>query len=100
MNFGDAGIKRLFEKVYHSLSINGRFLLEPQEWRSYKKKMNFSDEFKATIKGIKLHPGEFVAYLLSTYPFELETTIVPEQETTDKVPGFFKRTVYVFKKIK
>lgn len=46
LNFGDEGIKRLFDKVYRSLRINGVFILEPQEWRSYKKKQTFSVEFK------------------------------------------------------
>ena len=37
LNFGDLGIKRLFKKVYNSLRVGGYFVLEPQDWKSYKK---------------------------------------------------------------
>ncbi|KAL4507978.1 hypothetical protein ABPG72_021351 [Tetrahymena utriculariae] len=98
LNFGDPGIKRLFDKVYRSLRVNGIFILEPQEWRSYKKKQSFSEEFRQILKSIKLHPGEFKQHLLENYKFNLEKEIIPELNS-NKVPAFFKRVVYVFRKI-
>jgi 7SK snRNA methylphosphate capping enzyme len=46
LNFGDIGIKRLFHKVYKSLRKGGYFIIEPQEWKSYKKKKNLNDKIK------------------------------------------------------
>ena len=40
LNGGDAGLIRLFERVHALLRPGGRFLLEPQPWRSYKSAMH------------------------------------------------------------
>ena len=40
LNDGDAGLIRLFERVHALLRPGGRFLLEPQPWRSYKSAMH------------------------------------------------------------
>jgi hypothetical protein len=37
-NWGDAGVKRLFRKAFASLQQGGVFILEPQDFKSYKKK--------------------------------------------------------------
>ncbi len=46
LNWGDAGIKRFFKKVYHHLRPGGRFILEPQPFNSYakRKKINVSQQ--------------------------------------------------------
>jgi 7SK snRNA methylphosphate capping enzyme len=46
LNWGDDGIRRLFQKVYSMLRLRGYFILEPQNWKSYKKKKYFCDDFK------------------------------------------------------
>ncbi len=38
LNFGDAGIKKFFDKVDAMLKPGGLFILEPQLWKSYKKR--------------------------------------------------------------
>ena len=38
LNWGDVGIKRFFQKVYHHLRPGGRFILESQPFSSYSKK--------------------------------------------------------------
>ena len=44
LNWGDAGIKRFFKKIYHHLRPGGRFIFEPQPFKCYakKKKLNVS----------------------------------------------------------
>ncbi len=59
LNFGDIGIKRLFHKVYKSLRKGGYFIIEPQEWKSYKKKKNLNDKIKQNYNNIQLKPSDF-----------------------------------------
>ena len=39
LNHGDAGLLSFFRKVLASLEPGGLFVLEPQPWESYKKKL-------------------------------------------------------------
>ena len=45
LNWGDAGIRRMFRKIYSHLRPGGRLVLEPQPFASYarKKKLTVSD---------------------------------------------------------
>lgn len=36
LNRGDAGLHALLQRVYDLLAPGGRFIVEPQPWRSYK----------------------------------------------------------------
>jgi 7SK snRNA methylphosphate capping enzyme len=36
LNSGDAGLHALLQKVHALLVLGGRFIVEPQPWRSYK----------------------------------------------------------------
>ena len=56
INFGDKGMIRFFKKVASTLKTNGHFIFEPYEWHSYKKRKNFSEKFKYSIKKIKFKP--------------------------------------------
>lgn len=38
LNWGDAGVKRLFKRIFLHLRPGGRLILEPQCWQSYHKK--------------------------------------------------------------
>lgn len=42
LNWGDAGIKRFFKKVYHHLRPGGKFILEPQPFKCYARKKKLS----------------------------------------------------------
>lgn len=42
LNWGDAGIKKLFQQVSRGLTKGGYFILEPQLYPSYKKKKSLT----------------------------------------------------------
>ena len=95
LNWGDTGIKRLFKKVYDSLNKDGFFILEPQEWRAYKKKKCMNDDFKKIYKLIKLRPKDFGIYLENELGFKLKEKIIPDLNV--KHSGF-KRPIYIYQK--
>lgn len=94
--YGDCGIRRFFKKVYDSLVKKGVFIFEPNEWRSYKKKKYYTEEFKQVIQTIRLKPKYFQNYLVQRLGFTLISKIVPPLNNP-KRPGF-KRTVYIYQK--
>jgi hypothetical protein len=42
LNWGDEGVMKLFRRVYELLEDDGIFIVEPQPWKSYKKKYAIS----------------------------------------------------------
>ncbi|KAL4221732.1 hypothetical protein ACF0H5_019987 [Mactra antiquata] len=64
-NWGDAGLKRFFKRIFRQLRPGGRFILEPQPWSSYKKKKKLTETIAANYKSIQLRPEHFIDYLLS-----------------------------------
>ena len=96
-NWGDCGIRRLFKKVYDALRPGGHFLLEPQDWRSYKKRKYLTKEFKEVYKNIELRPNNFENYLVQRLGFKKVTELEPDNEAV-KIEGF-KRSIYIFQKV-
>jgi len=89
LNFGDQGINALFLKVYHQLESGGIFVLQPQQWKSYKKEQTRCSQFKEMLNEIiKLKPGLFLRYL-KAIGFELVKTIPGENQ---------EAIIYVLKK--
>ena len=83
VNWGDAGLKRFFKRIYRELRPGGILLLEAQPWSSYKPKcrvtvravlMNFLDNLSHLLQqdmrdhfdAIKLRPDKFIDYLMSS----------------------------------
>jgi hypothetical protein len=65
LNGGDAAVHLLFQRVHALLPVGGIFILEPQPWRSYKKKRHLTPEISANFRSIQLKPVQFPDYLSS-----------------------------------
>ena len=78
LNWGDAGLVRVFENVFHSLAPGGVFIVEPQPWKSYRqafKKQNMPEETKAHFREIKIRPKDYAEFLKTSIGFETVTTL-------------------------
>lgn len=96
LNFGDAGLRMLFDKVYKLLSPGGLFLLEPQPWKSYKQAMRKQDmptEVRELLPQLKLRPDNFQKLLLQEVGFR-EVTKLQVRESAEG----FNRPLLLFRK--
>jgi 7SK snRNA methylphosphate capping enzyme len=78
LNWGDAGLKRLFMDVHESLTPGGVFIVEPQPWRSYRqafRKQHMPEETKAHFRAIALRPSLYAEFLRTAVGFERVTTL-------------------------
>lgn len=94
LNYGDIGVKILFNNIYNQLKPGGIFLFEPQNWKSYKKRKNLSEMIRKNFQEIKFRPEHFNEYLITIYNYELLETI--DAPSNSKVS--FSRPIYVFRK--
>jgi 7SK snRNA methylphosphate capping enzyme len=97
LNNGDSGIKEFFQKVFSILEIDGLFILEPQPFKSYKKKKDITNELKENFDKIEFKPTDFEDYLVNVLSFEL-ISIDKCENVNSK--GFSKRKIFIFKKNK
>lgn len=65
LNWGDAGMKRSFQKMFKQLKPGGALILEMQEWDTYKRRKNLTPTISANYKNIVFKPHQFSEYLLS-----------------------------------
>ena len=93
LNWGDFGMKRLFNKIYECLNDGGIFVFEPQEWRSYKKKKYFCEDFKRICSSIQLKPKNFNEYLIG-----IGFSLLKKVEPSIELNLGFKRTIYFYEK--
>lgn len=90
---GDAALLRLFRRVHRLLRPGGRFILEPQPWRSYRKRKHASAESARHYSTIRLRPP-FSEALLGEVGFErMEALGVPP----DAAAGY-QRPLFCFLK--
>lgn len=90
---GDRGVRNLFRRIFKRLRRGGLLVLEPQDWRSYKKKRHLTREIRETVAGIEMQPKDFPEHLVSL-GFERIGTAEPRGEVTKG----FRRTIHLFKK--
>lgn len=53
---GDKGLLHIFHKIHSLLRPGGRFILEPQPWKGYRKRRHASKESAANYSSLKLRP--------------------------------------------
>ncbi|KAF5291176.1 hypothetical protein FQA39_LY14418 [Lamprigera yunnana] len=66
LNWGDAGIKQAFRRMYAQLRPGGKLILEPQNWASYKSKKKLTEKIYQNYIAIQFFPENFTQYLLSS----------------------------------
>ncbi|KPI91541.1 putative methyltransferase bin3 [Papilio xuthus] len=65
LNWGDAGLKRAFRRMFADLRPGGKLVLEAQNWASYKKKKRLTPTIYENFNSIEMFPHKFREYLLS-----------------------------------
>lgn len=65
LNFGDHGVKMMFQKMYKHLHPGGILILEPQPFKSYKRYKNLTPAIRRNYDAIQFFPDKFNDYLLS-----------------------------------
>lgn len=90
---GDSALLRLFRRMYEALRPGGRLILEPQAWRTYRKRKNASKESRENFSLLRLRPP-FTQVLLETIGFQS----VEELGIPPLAPEGFKRAMFCFVK--
>ncbi|KAA0706439.1 7SK snRNA methylphosphate capping enzyme [Triplophysa tibetana] len=94
LNFGDAGIQRLFHRIYRHLLPGGLLILEPQPWSSYSRRKRLTKSTHRNYSSIRLKPDHFSSYLTSDVGFSCYELL----ETSQNSHKGSQRPVYVFHK--
>lgn len=94
LNCGDAGIQRLFHRIYRHLLPGGLLILEPQPWSSYARRKRLTEVTHRNYSTIRLKPDQFSSYLTSDVGFNSYELL----ETSYNCHKGFQRPIYVFRK--
>ncbi|XP_064109213.1 7SK snRNA methylphosphate capping enzyme-like isoform X2 [Macrobrachium nipponense] len=94
LNWGDAGLKRFFRRIFYNLNPGGRLILEPQAWPSYNKRRKLTMRIFENYKNIRLFPDKFNDYLLHEVGFSTSEKMITPQHTSRG----FQRPIIVYTK--
>ena len=97
LNWGDAGLLRLFRRVHAALRPGGRFLLEPQPWSSYRKKASLTPAILRNYHAIQIRPAQFERCLLDDVGFRSCTQVEVDYSGAQSA-GFKRRPLYLLVK--
>jgi len=97
LNWGDAGLMRLFRRVHAALRPGGRFLLEPQPWSSYRKKASLTPAILGNYHAIQLRPTQFERCLLDEVGF-VNCTPLDVDYSGGQSDGFKRRPLWLLTK--
>ena len=59
LNGGDDALLRLFRRAHALLPDRGLFVVEPQPWKSYRRRRKLTPEIAENYKGIRVRPEQF-----------------------------------------
>jgi len=97
LNWGDKGIYQLFRKVHSLLVDGGLLILEPQTWKTYKKKSHMTKETLKNYKSIQFKPDSFIEFLTNQLSFVLLNTLcLPSNMVLSE--SFSSRKIYILQK--
>ena len=96
LKYGDIGLEVLFYIIYKHLKTDGILILEPQEFRSYKKHLKEKRKGNNEVNkyNFKLYPDYFVKYLLNTFGLKLIKEVLPPSNSK----SMHQRKIYIFQK--
>ncbi|XP_051517015.1 7SK snRNA methylphosphate capping enzyme-like [Myxocyprinus asiaticus] len=94
LNFGDAGVQRLFQRIYRHLLPGGVLILEPQPWSSYARRKRLTEVTHRNYNSIRLKPDQFSSFLTADVGFSSYELIA----TPRSCPTGFQRPIYLFHK--
>ncbi|KAL0268384.1 UNVERIFIED_CONTAM: hypothetical protein PYX00_010347 [Menopon gallinae] len=95
LNWGDAGLKQAFRRMYSQLKPGGVLILESQSWSSYMRKKNLTENIYNNFHSIEFMPHQFTDYLLSP---EVGFSKVEVIGAPVHMPKGFQRVIQVFTK--
>lgn len=94
LNWGDAGLKRFFRRIFYNLRPGGRLVLEPQAWPSYNKRRKLTKRIFDNYKSICLFPDKFNDFLLHEVGFSTSEKLVTPHHTARG----FQRPIIIYTK--
>ncbi|XP_067301409.1 7SK snRNA methylphosphate capping enzyme [Pseudorasbora parva] len=94
LSYGDAGLQRLFRRIYRHLLPGGVLILEPQPWSSYSRRKRLTDETYRNYSSIRLKPDQFSSFLTAEVGFSSYELI----GTPRACAKGFQRSIYLFHK--
>jgi len=98
LNNSDQGLKRFFRRIFRQLRPGGRFLVEPQPWKSYQRRKKLTKEIEEIYPTLKFRPSQFNDFLTSIGFSDPVVLTNVKGSDNEKVKGFRGRDILMFSK--